>query len=333
VTLVTLLFLLLPAQAQTLTRSPWNGRPLEVETPDAYTILIGGHLYGHGESPDPASTLVDWLRTKPALADVAFFALGDLTYRPTPENLDRFEAAVVDPLEMPFFNAPGNHDLHGTEYARRYAPTYYQTRIGPDVFLVGHAGLLEPSPQRAFFLEALEEAASSPQVRYVFILTHRLMWAVDDPRYRAIAERRNLLLGYPDEGQFTATLLPQVKRAAKRKRVFWFSGDLGKHTTYYRDRHPTQGVTYVAVGLWDRPEDRLIRVSISESGVEFTPVPLAPDPPGRTPPSSPDQPMGPASQAGLFALALGLLLLGAVAARRARLRPQGEPERPPGGST
>ncbi|MFN3875818.1 MAG: metallophosphoesterase family protein, partial [Flavobacteriales bacterium] len=94
-------------------RSPFNGA--EVVAADSgghLRILIGGHF--HGESTNrsgfPASSLLANIDTINALGAHLFLSTGDL-YMDARKDSARYAKAFFSKLKVPFFNAPGNHDL------------------------------------------------------------------------------------------------------------------------------------------------------------------------------------------------------------------------------
>ena len=101
-------------------RSPFNN--LEVLPADSnghYRIIIGGHF--HGESTNrsgyPAATLLANIDTINSLGANLFLSTGDLFMDPV-NDLPRYQKAFFSKLKMPFFNAPGNHDVGDSESSR-----------------------------------------------------------------------------------------------------------------------------------------------------------------------------------------------------------------------
>ncbi len=262
-------------------------KPILGETPvltdrAPYRFLVGGHLYG---APGiarlhPSVNLRAHLDALKGSADF-FVSLGDFVMT--------FAPALIDPtledlrkLEMPVFNAVGNHDYTRPElYEFVCAPTYGSFLYGRDLFIILNTEQIPwqiQGEQLAALKGALALGTESETVRNIFIFGHRLLFACADPRYATLFEHHNDKPRYDGSANFETDIRPLLTASARSKAVFWFAGDLGAAwtDTLFYDEDPRSGVTYIATGLGDRPDDCLLRIAVDHAGaVTFQSVSLS----------------------------------------------------------
>jgi hypothetical protein len=256
---------LAPAPAAGVT-SPLNGLPLVQPTErEEYTFWLVGHSYGQTVYP-VASLLVNLDQINGSGAR-GLVLLGDTVRSPTPVHLRNLRKAA-EQLEMPVFIAPGNHDTRDPEaYERAFGSTYYDFRIGHDLYVVLYLNLhwdaVSPG-QLDWFRERMELAAADPGTRNVVILSHHLVWAVDDPRLQVVRSR---IIFPPDyrEGFFARQVEPILAGIAARKPVYWISGDRTSFPPFFW-KDPERNVTYLATGMKDHPADSIIELRSAPSG-------------------------------------------------------------------
>lgn len=271
--------------------SPFNGVALPVvRGRHAYRFVTGGHLYGTPDTPSvypSGSVLGNLPRINESGADL-FVTLGDIYRVADDVHMSRYLDAVAKRLQMPMFNAVGNHDIRdGYERARyeaAFGPTYHAFGYGGDRFIVldseAAGGNIEGA-QLAFLREALTSAAAGSEVRNIFIFTHKLIWCVSKPGFELVFDHVNSKQGYAQPNNFVSDVEPLVAQAAGRKAVYWFSGDIGCPWTLslFMARDPNTDVRYVAAGLGDTPLDALVQVDVNVSGdVALSILPLGPGP-------------------------------------------------------
>lgn len=112
---------------------------------------------------------------------------------------DEFEG-FVEPLEMPFFYVPGNHDISNEimadEWERRFGRSYYHFVYRDVLFLCLNTEDQKPThigqQQRAYIAAVLAE---NPDVRWTLVFMHNPLWdASEDTGWPAVEE---LLQGRP----------------------------------------------------------------------------------------------------------------------------------------
>jgi hypothetical protein len=256
--------------------SPLNGLPLvQPAEGDEYTLWLVGHSYGQTVYPVASLLLnLDEINRSGARALVL---LGDAVRSPTPVHVRNLRK-LSEQLEMPVFIAPGNHDTRDPEaYERAFGRTYYDFRIGHDLYVVLYLNLHwdAVSPEQLdWFRERMELAAADAEVRNVIILSHHLVWSVDDPRLQVVRSRITFPPDYR-EGFYAERVQPIVDGIAARKPVYWVSGDRTSFPPFFW-KVPERNVTYLAVGMKDHPADSIIELrSKPSSGIRFRLVSLS----------------------------------------------------------
>lgn len=277
-TLTWLLALIGTAHGQ---RSPFNG--LEVLPADStghYRIIIGGHF--HGESTNrsgyPASTLLANLDTINGLGANLFLSTGDL-YMDALSDSARYAKALFSKLKVPFFNAPGNHDgrFEGDEEVVGIGPL----RQYRDDLLILNTEMDEGSVS----MNAREELASLLNredlywPRRVFILSHRPIWAEDDPQYTDLFKDNTRSLTGTN---FQKEVYPILQEIAKHAQVYWISGSLGgdaPSSIFFQQHAPNNlsrngGITYIQCAIRDLPRDALLIADVYPDSVAWSALSL-----------------------------------------------------------
>ncbi len=238
----------------------------------SFSFLVGGHLYGHKDVADQGlcPTLGRKLDELAIGGDRFMVSLGDFMFRFSAADLRRAREGFSR-LGRPVFNAPGNHDWRPVVYRRTLAADFGCFVQGTSLFVVLNTEI-DPwfiqGIQLDMLRRALAAAAGTKEVERVFVFSHKLVWTVGDPRYAPVLAHVNARDGFFGVSNFAADVAPILRVLAVSKEVIWFSGDIGMpwSFTLFRDRHPVQGVTYVATGLGNRNEDVLLRVRVQQTG-------------------------------------------------------------------
>ncbi len=264
-------------------RSPYNG--LEVGPADGtgrYRMIIGGHF--HGESTNrsgyPAATLLAGLDTINVLGAQLFLSTGDL-YMDAAKDSARYARTLFSKLRVPFFNAPGNHDLgrdatwDPIEFDMPFDPGRNSDTIFYDRFLLLNTELDDGSI-RGDQLGRLEALADAIGMRNLFIVTHRPVWADDDPGYAMLfKDNTRSLIG----NNFRKEVYPILERIATRSQVHWISGSLGGQapSSIFFQKH-APGITYIQCAIRDEPRDALLVADVDRDGVLWSALSLTGQP-------------------------------------------------------
>lgn len=271
-TIAFALLLCFPASAQ---RSPFNG--LEVLPADStghYRILIGGHF--HGESSNrsgyPASTLLANLDTINALGAHLFLSTGDL-YMDARKDSSRYAKAFFSKLKVPFFNAPGNHDIGGkessdpVEFDLPFDPGRRSDTVFYDRILVLNTEE-DGGSLRGDQLGRLQLLSDAIGLRNLFVVSHRPVWAEGDPQYSNLFKENTR--SYTGTN-FHQEVYPVLQEISKRAQVYWISGSLGGQAPssfFFQQNAPN--ITYIQCAIRDLPRDALLIADVGPEGVKWS---------------------------------------------------------------
>jgi hypothetical protein len=254
-----------------------NGRALPpLEGDGSYSFLVGGHLYGSPKNTAsiyPSASLLGSLDRLEESGAAFFMGLGDIVRYLTPKHLYGLRTGFVDALDMPLFNAVGNHDVAVRDvWLREYPhPTAGFLEYGPVLHLVldteADSGRIA-GRQLEWFTTMLEHARTSESIRTVVIHSHKLVWADAREEFEIVARFVNARRGYVEDDGFVREVLPSVRALAAHKPVVWMSGDIGieGRLPLFFHREADVDLSYVAVGIGDTGDDALLQVFVAPDG-------------------------------------------------------------------
>jgi hypothetical protein len=271
---------------EVVVKSPVNGRELVKKNLKEYSFLVGGHLYGNplGRVPVfPAGTLLANLNRLNQMGAEFFISLGDNYWKADKYHIENFISSFSSQLKMPLFISPGNHDLTKRDlYEGNFGKTYYSFIFGRECYIILDSELSGgriSGPQFSFLQGILKSAANNKRVKTVFIFSHKLIWAGKNQNTQIVRNNLNSLSGYAPVKHFKRRLEPLLMNLAKKKSVYWISGDIGVSwsLSLFYEKDPSSGVIYAAVGIGDTVRDALLKIHITESGnrIKMEPVSLA----------------------------------------------------------
>lgn len=260
------------AQAQV---SPFNGK--ELVPPDssgAYRLLIGGHFHGASSSASgyPAGTLLASINAINATGANALLSTGDLFLRPDRDSA-RYVRSLFGVLDIPLFNAPGNHDLEGRAFgsARRMPQ---ELAMGEDrivLFDTERDNSRIVGDQLAVLQRLAERPPTVPR-SHVFILSHRPIWSERDPRYGDLFSGNTRALLDPG---YATDVLPLLRRIAQGSDVYWISGSMaGRAPASIFFQREEEGITYIQCAIRDQLRDALLVADVGQDGVRWSAMSL-----------------------------------------------------------
>jgi len=271
---------------QALTIQSWqvslNGKGISPSVEES-SFLALGHIYGKsGDSNQhPASTLIAMVPIINQLHPNMVFSLGDMVPEPTMEYIDQLEEDVFQKLDMPIFNAPGNHDVRNRIlYEQRYGPTYYRFQNGPAIFIVLDTEI-DPGKitenQKVFLEKAVNQALENSEIKYIFILMHKVLFV--PPETLRILFESDVTTAAPNakdfyfDHEFEPIMEKILIPAAAQKPVYLFAGDVGawggNFSPYYQ-KHPDADLTMMAAGFGDSEFDVAIWVQYSIEDLQIS---------------------------------------------------------------
>ncbi len=281
-----LIVFITPAFSITALESTFNNQALSSVKEDIpYSFVIGGHLYGTSKnmrSIFPASSLLANLN-KINIPEVKFFiSLGDIYRYANEINISTYKKYFCDKLQVPVFNAVGNHEMFDRSlYEQHFGKTYYSFRYYNDLFIMLDSeldGTNITGKQLTFFKFNIRQAQKDQQIKNVFIFSHKLIWGVGNPDFEIVSRHQNDQGNYPIKNNFKKEIEPYLIKLSKNKKVYWASGDIGCYDQFnlFFAKHDLSNIYYIATGMCDTEQDVLVRVNIDEGGkrVSFRPISL-----------------------------------------------------------
>ncbi|HHQ49640.1 MAG TPA: hypothetical protein ENK19_12255, partial [Acidobacteria bacterium] len=265
--------------------------------PPRDSIAVAGHVRRGPEDDPPLLPALIAALPEISLRDRALVLTGDTVWEGTPARLRRLDRLLRDPLGIPLFIAPGNHDLFDgrpggarRRFIERFGPLWSIDHVGTTLLVLldteDPPGDIGPEQANAV-LAALRDAARSPRVHHVLVCMHRVLWFLGEPRYAEVARRANRSSmpgerGNGDAHRFCTVLLPELERLARTRPVTVIAGDVGTRIPLVYDRRG--GVTLIASG--NRAQDppawwnHYLRVHLGGGRIRVEAVPLGTAPLG-----------------------------------------------------
>jgi hypothetical protein len=264
------------------------------EVPHAYSFIVSGHTYGvPSGSMYPAASLLANIQLLNSLNPDFMMLLGDVIQHQGAENgigeleIEIFKKSLVDKLEFPLFNSPGNHDLSIRNlYEKHFGKTFFHFQHSSELYIVLDTELgpgLSDTTQLDYILKLVKRAKEDNEIKNIFMFLHGTLWAVNNSPLNTINPWVN---GGPitQSNNFEKTILPELNLLAKEKNVFLFSGDIGLKN-YELNKFPQESfplffqkhnnITFIANGLAENENDAVIKVDLSIDGdVSFNPISL-----------------------------------------------------------
>lgn len=245
-----------------------------------FSFLVGGHLYGNpgALSAVPSPTLLVQAHAIRNSPDQFLVSAGDFIRSFSPPmavpTLELFRF-----MEKPVFNAPGNHDYLPGKYEEVFGPSFGSFEYGNALFV-----LLNTERQPWHFereqIDMVRATADwvlrQSHIDHVFYFAHKVVFAVDEPRYASLLRNCNGRDGLQGTSNFATEVLPALRRVATDKRVLWFCGDLGVSWGFslFYDRRPDDGITFLGCGLGSTESDCMLRVQVAGKSLHVDPVPM-----------------------------------------------------------
>ena len=259
----------------------------------------------------PAATLLANIDTINSLGADLFLSTGDLFMDPV-NDLPRYQKAFFSKLKMPFFNAPGNHDGADEDGAPDNGTTLITIGVQPYAGVVAKLNATgSPGPSvvdsankvvaeqvrlgmplqaahvlvlntersdgslavddlesfRSLVQELFERTTSS-----VFIVSHRPIWAEEDPQYSPLFQgnTRSVM-----STNFQKDVYPMLEQIAKHAHVYWISGSMGgtaQSSIFFQQHAPN--ITFIQCAIRNVPRDALLIADVWPDTVKWSALSL-----------------------------------------------------------
>ena len=250
--------------------SAFNQKSVSVDSTGNYSFIVSGHFYGDGtnKSGYPANTLLanlDWINESDACM---LICLGDL-FMDIKNDLPKYKTSLFDKLEIPLFNAVGNHDLTGTIYQDNFGLTSFKFQLGNDVHVIldTETSNGDISGDQLKMLKEIAAQSKNGQINNVFVYAHRTIWKDAYPELEGLFSDNTQSLTATN---YATEVLPVASEIAAHSNVYWFAGSLGDAPAsffYFNDEK--NKITYIATAIRALLRDAVLIVNVNNSNVSF----------------------------------------------------------------
>jgi calcineurin-like phosphoesterase family protein len=271
------MFLIAVQQLSAQLLSPFNKREL-TDTSADYSFIVSGHFHGASDniSTFPAATVLAGIDTLNALKPVMLISLGDMFIDVNETYIEHYRKSLFSKLQMPIFNAVGNHDLsNGNMYEKIYGKTFFSFFYRSEAFIVLNTELNDGNiegDQLAFFKDALAQAEKN-NTRNIFIFSHRPVWSENDPAYEKLFEGNTRT--YPGHNNYEEVIQPLLQKLTANRAVYWMSGSMaGGPVSFFYHKEPETGVTMIQTAIRDLPRDGVLQVNVTKGVVSLKGISL-----------------------------------------------------------
>ena len=250
--------------------SPFNDIPFEPRESGVHRIIISGHLHGasNDRSGFPAGTLLANIDRINALDADLFLSTGDL-FLDAGADHDRYAWSFFSKLEVPLFNAPGNHDK-GAFYDRNFGPSHRMIALGDDRIVLLDTEVADGtlgSDQLAMLEQLLDPAPPR-----IFIISHRPLWAENDDRYGPLFEgNTRSFIG----NNYKKDVEPLLQRLAERSEIFWASGSMAGNapsSIFFQPHAPN--ITFIQSAIRNEKRDAILIADVSPTAIKWSAISL-----------------------------------------------------------
>ncbi len=255
--------------AHSIAQNSLNNKPLQVDDSTKYSFLVSAHFYGGSAKTSgyPAGSVLGSVDTINNLNSTFLMCLGDM-FMDVKNDIPFYKKSLFNKLNIPLYNAVGNHDLSSDVYQNNFGETSYSFRINNNIFLVLDTeeddGSLKDNQ-----LELLEKSVIS-EAKNIFVFSHRPIWAEDDEDLKHVFKDNTQSLisnNYQDK------ILPLLQQS--KSKIYWFSGSLGgaaPSSFFYHSK--TNQLTYIATAIRDLKRDGILKVDVVNDDVLFETISL-----------------------------------------------------------
>lgn len=268
---ISFIFLFFIVDGQNIVPSTFNNLlPQTDSLNNDYSFIVSGHFYGDGtnKSGYPANTLLanlDWINSSNA---TMLICLGDL-FMDIRNDIPKYKTSLFDKLEIPLYNAVGNHDISAKVYQENFGKTYYYFLLNNDIHVVLDTEMGDGDIEGEQFemLQEIKKLSSTKKFNNILFYAHRTIWK------DSYAEMENL---FKDNTQsltstnFKSDILPMLKEMAINANIFWFAGSLGDAPAsffYFKDE--SNHITYIATAIRALLRDAMLMVHVKNGVVSF----------------------------------------------------------------
>ena len=238
-------------------------------------FVVAGHTYGNPDTYTesiypPFYKLLKTYST--AITPDFIFLTGDVVAHQTEKNWTTVKREM-DSLKIPWFIAPGNHDLGEFMLNNIQSEPYFIKEKDNNLMLIlntCNAGWSTDSAQTLFIENALNKFPNSCKL---FVFTHQLWWLKNIPPAMDLDSiRPNSYAAYDGDNDFWRSGYRPIKKF--NAPTYFFAGDVGSYyglIGYYEEEY--ENFKFYGSGMGGAVEDNFLYVSVYKDGsVQITRV-------------------------------------------------------------
>ena len=244
-----------------------------IDDPDSFSFFYIGHAYGAhnggGGKKKIAYPHPEIIRLIDQLKKYNFGAFGgDIVEICNKQSVKAFEEFLVNPLGLPLINSIGNHDsCLQTMYD---LPALQVITKDNNTFLIVNSKHRRLEHEKIDWLRVqLQEFNKNPDIKRLFIFTHRPSFLLLDPSLKGATGFANFP-AKPDD-YFTGAVKNTILEIDSNKAVYWFAGDLGIHLPYVYKKLQNN-IHLIGSGVYERDSDHYLDVTITPDAVDIKTV-------------------------------------------------------------
>lgn len=256
-------------KAQSVT-SGLNHKSINSDSLQNYSFIVSGHFYGGSSNLTgfPVNTILahlDWVNESNS---TMLMSLGDI-FMDVKNDIPNYETCFFQKLNIPLFNAVGNHDISSNIYQSNFGETFFYFQISNDIHIVLDTEINDGSikdEQMIILNEVYELVKSNLDIKNVFVYTHRTIWARSYPELDLLfTTNTQSVFG----NNYTKEVLPILALIQSKAQVHVFSGSLGDAPASFFNFKSDDGINYIATAIRGLKRDAVLIVSSRDSKIGF----------------------------------------------------------------
>ena len=255
-------------------KSAFNDLKPRIDSTGSYSFWVSGHFYGGSSNTSgyPVNTLLGNIDMLNASKASMLISLGDL-FKDVRNDIPFYEKSLFNRLELPLYNAVGNHDLSGDVYQKNFGETFYYFQIEQDLHLILDTEIEDGDieDEQLEMLKRVVDKSKNGMVENIFVYAHRTIWKdAYDELENLFEDNTQSMMG----NNYKNEVLPLVQEMSQNAKVWWFAGSLGNAPFSFLHFNPEKNITYIATAIRGLPRDAMLKVTSNSGKVSFETVSL-----------------------------------------------------------
>jgi len=229
-------------------------------------FIVAGHVYGKPgeENFHPAPSLVNNIALLKTMDADFMVSLGDMVWRPTAENFKLLKLLILDPYEIPVFNAVGNHDVTKRDiYQDTFGSTVFAFEYKKQLFIFLDTTLqyynLTPD-EYSFIMDVIYNHLS--EVQFIHIFMHHVLFLDKEEIYSKPLLKPNE--GDGSSKNFLNFIQSDLVDISNKVPIYIYAGDVGafsgSNLSPLYKKNQSGNITFLATGLGGNQSDSILIV-------------------------------------------------------------------------